>query len=397
MESSDGSGYGRIGAGPARDDRLTKVGFGTPMGELLRRHWQPVCLSAELGELPLKIRILGEDLVAFRDRSGRPGLLYAHCIHRGTSLEFGQIDDDGIRCCYHGWYFDAEGRCLDQPAEPPGSDYHTKLRQPWYPVREYRGLVFAYMGPPDRRPAFPCYENLEVEGAGHVAYRNYTRGVVAACNWLQLQENAIDVWHTAILHTWFHGVHNFTEAYKAAPHTRFEQTGCSVRYFRDAKLANGNRFLRVGEIFVPTARAIAPPSVAGEDPESETEPGRMIGWWVPVDDTHTIGLHIEARPRGRNGEEPPLYQPLEPYERPYEDRQRRPDDWEAQVGQGPIVNHRREHLGVSDTGVVMFRRMLERSLDAIERGEDPVGVRRGPDRVEVPVGARNAVVAPAAP
>ncbi len=134
MNENDGSGYGRIGNSPNEDPNLTRVRFGVPMGELLRRYWQLVCLSAELGELPKRIRVMGENLVAYRDRSGRAGLLYAHCIHRGASLEFGQIDDHGIRCCYHGWYFDAEGRCLDQPAEPLGIDYSDKVRQPWYPV-----------------------------------------------------------------------------------------------------------------------------------------------------------------------------------------------------------------------------------------------------------------------
>src|SRR5688572_18591045 len=117
------SGYGKIAVVPKEDERLTHVGLGTPMGELLRRFWQPVCLSEELGDLPKRITILGEDLVAFRDRKGRVGVLDLHCAHRGASLEYGRIEEAGIRCCYHGWLFGADGQCLQQPGEPRTSTY----------------------------------------------------------------------------------------------------------------------------------------------------------------------------------------------------------------------------------------------------------------------------------
>ncbi len=392
--SGDGSGYGRIGA-PVEENRiLQQTAFGTPMGELLRRYWQPVCLSAELGDLPKRIRILGEDLVAFRDGSGRAGLLYAHCIHRGASLEYGQIADGGIRCCYHGWYFDTEGRCLDMPAEPPGSDYPSKVRQPWYPVREYHGLVFAYMGPPDRMPAFPRYDILDDPEGERIAYRNETRGEIAACNWLQLQENAIDAAHLFILHTWHHGMHEFTDAYGARPELGFTRTGFTVQYHREAELPNGNRFLRVGEVLVPTARSIAAPTVTGDDPENETEPARMVGWWVPVDDENTVGFHIEVRPPLPDGRPHKAYQPAVIPERSYEERQRRPDDWEAQIGQGAMASHAREHLGTSDMGIVHFRRLLRAGLDAIAKGEDPPGALRTGETMRVRVGARNEVTPP---
>ena len=392
MTIADGSGYGRIGNVPDEDDTLTKVGFGTPMGEMLRRYWQPVCLADELGELPRPIRILGEDLVGFRDKAGRAGLLYAHCIHRGTSLEFGQIDGDGIRCCYHGWHFDVEGRCLDQPAEPAGSDYKDKVRQPWYPVQEYHGLVFAYMGPPDRKPPFLRYSVLEREGSEYGVYRDHSRGEIAACNWLQLQENAIDAWHTYVLHTWHGGVFNFTDAYSARPDIDFVDVGHGVQYIREATLPNGNRFIRISEVIVPTARCIPPATVLGEDPEGETEPARRIGWWVPVDDTHSVGFAIALSPPG--SDRPPRRTTLAMPPRTYEDRQRMPDDWEAQVSQGPIASRAREHLGTSDRGVVMFRRLLLNGLAAIERGDDPPGILRVGDNPMLMIGARNAVIAP---
>ncbi len=140
---------------------LTAVGRGTPMGELLRRYWHPIGLAADAGDVPRKVRALGEDLILFRDRHGRPGLLHARCCHRGTTLYYGKVEEDGIRCCYHGWKFDTEGHCLEQPCEPDGGQFKDKVRQPWYPLEERYGLIFAYMGPSDKKPVLPRYEALE--------------------------------------------------------------------------------------------------------------------------------------------------------------------------------------------------------------------------------------------
>ena len=147
-------GYHRR-AVPPPDPELTEVGPGTACGEYLRRFWQPVAFVRELGDTPLRVRILGEDLVVFRDRSGQIGVLHLHCAHRGTSLEFGIPVERGIRCCYHGWVYDVDGRCLETPGEPAGSRLCERVVQGAYPVHEFTGLVFAYLGPPDRRPAFP--------------------------------------------------------------------------------------------------------------------------------------------------------------------------------------------------------------------------------------------------
>src|ERR1700749_4886803 len=140
---------------------LTSVVRCTPMGELLRRYWHPIGLSAAAGDVPRKVRVLGEDLILFRDRHGRPGLLHARCCHRGTTLYYGKVKEDGIRCCYHGWKFDAEGRCLEQPCEPEGGLFKDKVRQPWYPVEERYGLIFAYLGPAEKKPVLPRYDVLD--------------------------------------------------------------------------------------------------------------------------------------------------------------------------------------------------------------------------------------------
>ena len=132
---------------------LTEVGAGTPMGELLRRYWHPVGLVADAGSTPRQIRVLGEDLILFRDGQGRPGLVHPNCVHRGASLVYGKVEERGIRCCYHGWLFDVQGHCLEQPCEPNlGAPSRERRRQPWYPTDERYGMVWAYLGPPDRKP-----------------------------------------------------------------------------------------------------------------------------------------------------------------------------------------------------------------------------------------------------
>src|SRR5688572_31455148 len=145
-----GTAYGRK-PGSYRKE-LTEVTAGTPMGELLRRYWHPIAMSGDDLSIPRPVKILGEELILFRDGSGRPGLVHPRCAHRGTTLYYGKVEERGIRCCYHGWLFDVEGRCLEQPCEPEMGLHRDRVRQPWYPVVDHYGLVFAYMGPPAKKP-----------------------------------------------------------------------------------------------------------------------------------------------------------------------------------------------------------------------------------------------------
>ena len=197
---------------PRPDLELAQVGPGTPGGEYLRRFWQPVVFARDLGETPRRVKILGEDLVVFRDRSGQVGLLHLHCAHRGSSLEFGIPVEHGIRCCYHGWVFDVDGRCLATPGEPPGSRLGERVRQGAYSTLEFSGLVFAYLGPPDRRPAFPLYDTYEVPGHTLMPAATFT----LPCNWLQVKDNSMDPVHTAFLHALSSG-YQFTEAFAWCP------------------------------------------------------------------------------------------------------------------------------------------------------------------------------------
>ena len=388
------SGYGRIGVVPPVNTELTSVGSGTPMGEVLRRYWQPVCLSSDVDELPKLVRILGEELVAFRDLEGRVGVLDAHCAHRGTSLEYGRIEDKGIRCCYHGWLYAVDGQCLEQPGEPPQSTFASKIAQPAYPAREFGGLVFAYMGPPDKEPVFPRFENLERPGWELFAYRNMSRGAVADCNWLQIQENAMDPVHTAFLHSTI-STQQFSDIYATLPQLDFAETEYGMKYIRAAKLPSGRTFVRVQENYTPNMRSIAD-NLTPDRPYSEG--ANLIGWWVPADDTHTLGFHIEAVDpndkeristfaRAKEGRTAGTQEK----HRSYEDTQRHPDDKEAQVSQRPIAVHALERLGTTDRGVILFRKLLKRALNDVREGRDPQNVFRDPAHCRIRIVSGNTV------
>ncbi len=227
-----GTGYGR--RQPTYLKELTEVGPGTPMGELLRRYWHPVGLIEDAGNTPKAVRVLGEDLVLFRDKAGRPGLVHARCAHRGTTLYYGKVEDRGIRCCYHGWLFDVEGRCLEQPCEPGlGAQHKDKIRQPWYPVQELYGLIFAYMGPPQRKPVLPRYEIFETldEGEFIEADGNSVGGggpIIIPCNWMQHYDNLPDAYHVPILHGSFSGV-QFVEKMGLMPNVSWETSDKGVK------------------------------------------------------------------------------------------------------------------------------------------------------------------------
>ena len=175
------------------------MGACNPSGELLRRYWHPIHIADEVGDLPKLIRILGEELVLFRDLSGNYGLVHKKCPHRRASLEFGRCEQHGIRCCYHGWVFDVDGTVLEIPGEPQGSEHvrhameHVHLGA--YPVREFRGLLFAYLGPPEEIPAFPLYDTYEIPDLVMTPY-----AVPFNCNWIQVLDAIVDPVHTAFLH-----------------------------------------------------------------------------------------------------------------------------------------------------------------------------------------------------
>jgi nitrite reductase/ring-hydroxylating ferredoxin subunit len=387
------SGYGR--PHPAHNPALTEVGPGTPVGELMRRYWQPVGLSGELGELPTPVRVLGEDLVLFRDGRGRPGLLDAHCCHRGTSLEYGRVEREGVRCCYHGWLFDVDGRCLEMPCEPAESTYKDKVRQPWYPCREYGGLVFAYMGPLAKMPVFPRYDLAE-EGDGVIIPDGTSYGLgggtVIACNWLQIYENVMDPFHVAVLHSTFSGG-QFSSAMNLRPDVSWELTDHGVSSTQVREMPDGRVFRRVTEILLPNIRIV--PSVGAGDGDGFERAGH-IGWIVPIDDTHTR-MYSLLRVPVRDGQ--PMFPPRARHngklwaELTEDERHRMPGDKEAIESQGPIAIHANERLATTDRGVIMTRKMLKGAIDAVASGADPAGILRDPDRDMITTIAGNTIAA----
>jgi nitrite reductase/ring-hydroxylating ferredoxin subunit len=375
---------------PAEDAELTHVGPGTPGGEYLRRFWQPVCFSDELRDLPLKVRIMGEDLVAFRDRSGSVGLLELHCPHRGTSLEFGLIGERGIRCCYHGWLFDADGTILETPGEPADSTLKERLFHAAYPVHEYNGIVFTYMGPPDGRPPFPLYDTYERPGYRMIPGRKYAY----PCNWLQIMENTMDPVHTAFLHTIVSGA-VFTEEFGVLPELEYVETPVGMVYVGTRRIGD-NIWTRMVEAVLPNLQQVAPIWEDGRQERSFSGP-MMTRWIMPIDDTNT--LLIEFRHVCETDEvttpawwaDRNIMLPGQLAADTYEEGQLHPGDFEAQVSQRPIAVHGLEHLAETDRGIGMFRNQLRRGIRAVAEGHDPLGVFRTNGR-PIPTYCNNTVM-----
>jgi len=382
----EGTAYGR--PKPAHDAALTEVGAGTPMGELLRRYWHPVGLATDAGTTPRMVRALGEDLVLFRDATGRPGLVYPHCTHRGASLYYGRVEERGIRCCYHGWLFDVQGRCLEQPCEPEGGRARDARRQPWYPLEERYGLVWAYLGPPQKKPVLPRYEALEVLDDGEFVEADDSSiggggPRIVPCNWLQHYENLVDPFHVVILHSSFSGT-QFVPQMGLMPEVTWAETPLGVKTVSLRPLDDGRRLRRISEAALPTLRVIPNPRLGAF--------GRVesLGFVLPMDDTHfriytagRVKQHGDlAKVRSRlNGK---LWEELTD-----EEHRDFPGDYEAQVSQGAIAHHSEEHLATSDRGIAMLRRVLGRQLERVAAGGDPAGVGFDPDAPPVRFEAGN--------
>jgi phenylpropionate dioxygenase-like ring-hydroxylating dioxygenase large terminal subunit len=347
---------------PRADDELTRVGPGTPCGEYLRRFWQPIVLADELQGLPRRLRILGEDLVAYRDGSGAIGLLELHCPHRGTSLEFGLVGERGIRCCYHGWLFDADGTILETPGEPADSTLKDRLFHGAYPVREHQGLVFAYMGPPDKRPDFPVFDTYDLPG-----YRQIARApVVWECNWLQVKENSMDPAHLAFLHT-LPGGDGFTADLKELGEWDWMETPIGMVYI-DTRRQGDRVWVRVADFILPNIHQFPPNADPMAQRNSLNRP-MATTWAVPLDDTHTMQIGYYRAPQDREHRRGAGFG--QDASRPYAERQRVPGDYDAQVSiHGGVARHGLEHLAATDRGVIMMRNMIRHGIRATRDGKD---------------------------
>ena len=337
------SGYHNRPA-PNCDQYITQVSAGTPGGEYLRKYWHPFLLSSELKDLPVPVRLLGEDLVVFRDKSSRLGLLHRHCVHRGSSLEFGIVAERGIRCCYHGWHFDVDGRILDTPAEPATSQRKNNLTQGAYPVREWQGLIFAYMGPIEDLPEFPTYDCVDHPQDNEVVPFSMSM----PCNWVQIVENGSDPMHNAFLHAIVAG-QQFSPAFKVLPQLDFPETPLGFLSMATRKVGD-YVFVRSSDIILPNMGQF--PNIGFAHLNSYNKSVRkMTKEDFGVDKIPFIGQTDN---------------------RPYHERQQEPGDFDAVVTQGPVANRNAEHLGTTDRGVVAFRRMLANAIKDHEGGKTPL-------------------------
>lgn len=388
--------------GREQNETLTRVGPGTPGGELLRCYWQPVAIAVELeGERPVKgVRLLGEDLVLFRDAKGRYGLLDRACPHRCADLAFGRLEDGGLRCAFHGWLFDTEGRCLETPAEPEDSPRRDSVRARSFPVVERSGMLFAYLGAGEP-PAFPDFDCFIAPGDHTFSFKGYWD-----CNWLQALEIGIDPAHASFLHRFFEDEApeaNYGRQFRAAsaasdipmtrvlrelfrPRLEFETADWGFRIFALRAMDEQHTHVRVTNMVFPQAFVIP------LSPEMT-----ITQWHVPADDTgcywYTIFTAFDRpvdkaemyRQRIRLYEPPDYkprlnrsnhwgYDPSEQRDQTYTGMGfdiNLHDQW-AVESQGRIHDRTREHLGTSDRIIVAYRRLLLEQIAKVARGERPL-------------------------
>ena len=363
-------GYHQSFAGD-HDRELAETGPGSVMGELMRRYWHPVALTAELQDHPKRIRVMGEELVLFRDRSGRIGLVHKNCPHRRASLEFGHCEERGIRCCYHGWLFDVDGSILEIPGQPEDSDGAASIRQSRrlgaYPVTEFRGLIFAYLGPPQEKPLFPHYDVYDLPDMIMTPY-----SAVFNCNWIQVLDAIVDPVHTAFLHQ-----SQFTEGFGVVGEYQFYERD-RIRFLGTAtRRVNENAWVRVNELILPNfTQSGAAFSTDGTELKYFGR-SAFTRWVVPVDDECCIAYAwANFGPRGdppefNNREGIERIEQGEVMERTYEEKQISPGDVEAVEGMGTISEHSREHLVAADRGVILYRRRLRRLARDLAKGQPP--------------------------
>jgi 5,5'-dehydrodivanillate O-demethylase len=352
---------------------LSQTGPGTDMGKLMRRFWQPVAVANELAPGAAKlIRILSEDLTIYRGESGQPYLVAGRCAHRSTLLHTGWIQQERIRCMYHGWQYDGSGQCTERPAE--GDKGLPNVRITSYPVHEYAGLLFAFMGegtPPEfELPRKDVFERAD--------YLIFAKSQIWPCNWFQQIENSMDAVHVSFVHQWGR-VGNFGQTVSASiPELEYAETDAGIRQV--ATRGEGN--VRVSDWTFPNNNHIAVPNLHKDDPWIENGV-----WMVPVDDGHTLRFQIRAlASRGAEADAKFVdyfnrhkdYNPVDHHHELF-DEKKMPDDpvleltpaqdYVAQVGQGAIVDRTQERLGKSDRGIAFMRRMFWREMEAARAGQ----------------------------
>jgi phenylpropionate dioxygenase-like ring-hydroxylating dioxygenase large terminal subunit len=384
----------------SREDNelLCRVGPGTPMGDLMRQYWVPAALSNELPArdgAPLRVRLLGENLIAFRATSGAVGLVHASCPHRGASLFYGRNEQEGLRCVYHGWKFDVTGRCVDMPNEPAESNFRGKVRAVAYPCVERAGLVWAYLGPRETPPPLPDLEPTLLADSSVQIYQR-------ECNWVQALEGDIDTCHTVFLHlgsvgadeakpgTWAH--YSLSDR---APRYAVADMDFGVMYGAYRPAEADTEYWRIANFLFPFY-AMVPTGVLGLEVR--------VRAWVPMDDEHTLAISIARSPQGTRTAGRQVVRPPEtlPNTTDWYGRFRcvanQPNDYlidrasqkatsytgidsiflqdqAVTESMGPIYDRTNEHLGTSDQMIIRTRKRLIDAARALrDTGKVPPGV-----------------------
>jgi phenylpropionate dioxygenase-like ring-hydroxylating dioxygenase large terminal subunit len=389
---------------PEENERLTRVGPGTPMGTLMRRYWQPALLSEEVPEPdgpPVRVRLLGEDLIAFRDTDGKVGLVDAFCPHRRAPMFFGRNEECGLRCVYHGWKFDRTGACVDMPSEPSDSLFKTKVTIASYPTYEAGAMIWTYMGPPEFQPPVPDYELLRAPDTHRHVSKTFEHA-----NWLQALEGGIDTSHSSFAHNQDITNKKLLRNADTAPRLEVEKTAYGFRYAGIRSLPSED-YVRVYHYVMPAQQLRG--GVTDWGGGIKEIPALHGHVWVPIDDEttwtfnwlysydpaipvpheHAIWYETNA---GRGPEQyvPGTYRLKLSLENDYQiDRELQrtktftgitginTQDMALQEGMGPICDRTNEHLGTSDRAIIAARQLLFEALDDIEAGKPPRGTDPG--------------------
>jgi phenylpropionate dioxygenase-like ring-hydroxylating dioxygenase large terminal subunit len=377
----------------AQNELLTRTGPDTPLGQLYRRYWVPALLTEEIAtpdSPPVRVKLLGEELVAFRDSNGRIGLLEEHCPHRGTSLFFARNEECGLTCVYHGWKLDVEGNVVDTPAEPPGSDFKKKIHHRAYPTKEAAGVVFAYLGPKEKMPLFPNYAWIKA-----APDRTYVTKCLQECNYLQGLEGECDSSHLSFLHRDFGATgRRALFAQDVAPAYEVEETDFGVRMVAIRNAGAGQQYVRISSFVMPMTCCI-----------SARAEGFEIHIYVPADDAHSWRYDLGLKRTGPVTEEDlhrrkqigPDYCRIRNLQSDYlQDRRAQKSqsytgiedflnhDSCASETMGAIYDRTKEHLGVSDVAVIAVRKFLLNAVNSFQRGGEPPHLVKDPEKNSFP-------------
>jgi phthalate 4,5-dioxygenase len=382
------------------NERLVRVGSGTPAGELFRHYWQPACLSSELAEAdgpPVRVGLLGESLVAFRDTNRRVGLIEAYCPHRRAPLFFGRNEECGLRCVYHGWKFDVDGNCVDMPSEPASSPMKSQVKLKAYPTVETAGIVWAYLGPKETMPAAPDYEWMRAPDTHRYVSKTYE-----ACNYLQALEGGLDTAHSSYLHNIQMDDTDQLRQRDRAPRLEVERTDYGYYYVSTRQAGADGTYVRLYHYVMPFQQMRGGLRGIGRRNEVPKLDGHL---WVPIDDEQTnvynwaysadpaVAISEELREafekgsgRGQDDLIPGSFKlkrnPSNDYliDRQVQKTQSftgidgiNTQDFAIQEGMGPIVDRSQEYLGSTDRAIVTLRNVLLEAMTAVERGQPAPG------------------------